>query len=128
MERGRALRIPAGAFLARVLQSYRTADRLREHSCVDAGVTGVVAAIGARRLMRDAFDLVRLHAEDRSDAVAAVVRFRRAGPHRRAIRSRIDDTAARAHAGMGLERPLVLMLDHTRGGLERLVDVADLLA
>ena len=36
--------------------------------------------------------------------------------------------AGRAHAGVRLERPLVLGLDHACGGLERLVDIAGLLA
>jgi hypothetical protein len=34
----------------------------------------------------------------------------------------------RAHAGVGLERPLVLGLDHARGSPESLIDIADLLA
>ncbi len=78
--------------------------------------------------MRDAFDLCWLQPEDRRDAVAAIVRLGRAGPHRRAVGTGVDDAAARTHAGMGLERPFVFVLDHARRGLERFIDIADRLA
>ena len=40
----------------------------------------------------------------------------------------VDQRAGRPHAGVRLERPFVLGLDHLRGGLERRIDVADVFA
>ena len=56
------------------------------------------------------------------------MRLLRAGPAGDMAVLDLDHRAGRAHAGVRLERPLVLGLDHARRGLERLVDVADRLA
>src|SRR5262249_57934713 len=62
------------------------------------------------------------------NAVRHEGRLLRAGPAGDVAVLDLDQRAGRAHAGMRLERPFVLGLDHAGGGLERLVDVADLLA
>src|SRR5436305_8766498 len=49
----------------------------------------------------------------------------RAGPAGDVTVLDLGHGAGRPHTGMGLERPLVLGLDHARGGLEGVIDVAD---
>ena len=55
------------------------------------------------------------------------MRLLRAGPAGDVAVLDLDQRAGRTHAGMGLERPFVLGLDHPRGGLEGVVDIAGLL-
>ena len=72
--------------------------------------------------------LVHRHPDGAGDAVLHEVRLLRAGPAGHLVVLDLDQRAGRTHAGMGLERPLVLGLDHAGGGAERLVHIAGLLA
>ena len=125
VDRGRALRVPAGALLAHVLQPHRLAGELREHRRIVGAVVGVVAAIGAGADHPDAVHVRGRHLERAGEAVAHEVRLLRAGVAGDAAVLDLDHGAGRAHAGVRLEWPLVFRLDHARGGLERFGGVAD---
>src|SRR6516164_7684711 len=56
------------------------------------------------------------------------MRLLRAGPAGHVAVLDLDQGAGRPHAGMGLERPFVFRVDHARRALERVVDIAGLLA
>ena len=120
--------IPAGRLRARVLHAHRTAGGFRQHRGVHGGVVGVAAAVGAGADHPDHVDLVGRDAERAGDPVLHEMRLLRAGPAGDVAVLDLDQRAGRAHAGVRLERPLVLGLDHARGGLEDLVDVAGFLA
>ncbi len=125
MDRSRALGVPAGALLARVLQPHRLAGELGEHRRIVRAVVGVVAAIGAGADHPDAVHVFGRHLERAGEAVAHEVRLLRAGVAGDAAVLDLDHGASRAHAGVRLERPLVFRFDHPRGGLERFGGVAD---
>ena len=110
--------------MAHALHPHRLAGQLGQQRGVQRGIAGVVAAIGAGTDQPDALHLVRRQSEQLGHAVAGVMGLLRAGPQRGAIGLRIDNRAGRAHAGMRLERPFVLGLDHPRGTPEGRRDVA----
>ena len=66
--------------------------------------------------------------QDGGEAGLHEMRLLRAAPAGDVAVLDLDQRAGRAHAGMRLERPLVFGLDHARRRLERVVDIAGLLA
>ena len=87
MDRGRALWVPAVPLVPHLLDAHGAADRLRPHGRVDAGVTGVVAPIGAGAGYPDDVHRVLRQA---GDPVACEMRLLRAGPRGLAIDALID--------------------------------------
>src|SRR5262249_3062361 len=113
--------VPSGALVARILQADRTTDGLGQHGRIHGGIAGIVAAVSSGTGLPDAVHLIGREPENGGDAVTRVVRFRGAGPQGRATVLELDDCAGRPHAGMRLERPLVVRLDHPCGVPERLI-------
>src|SRR5262249_51214690 len=95
---------------------------------IHSGVVGVAAAIGAWADHPDDMHLVHRHADGAGDAILDEVRLLRAGPAGDVAVLDLDQRTGWAHAGMRLERPFVLGLDHACGGAERFLHVAGLLA
>src|SRR5207249_1069092 len=120
----RSLRVPAGAVVAHVLNADGLTGELGEQRRVVGGVAGVVAAVGPGAGDPDRVNLFWRQADQLRDAVTREVRLLRARPQRGPIGAHVGHRAGRAHAGVRLERPLVLGLDHARCRLERIVDVA----
>ena len=100
---------------------------LASTAAVRRAVVGVVAAVAAGPGIQHHMDVGERHAELRRKPDLHEVRLLRAGPAVDLAVLDLDHRAGRSHAGVRLERPFVLGLDHARGGLERLVDVAVLL-
>ena len=115
VDRGRALRVPAGALVAHVLQPHWLADRLGQHGGVHGAVVGVVAAIGAGARLADDAHLIERHAERGREALLHEVGLLRAAPAGDIAVLDLDQRAGRTHAGMRLERPFVFGLDHLGG-------------
>src|SRR6266550_3153538 len=128
VNRGRALGIPAGALLARVLHAHRAASGLGHDGGIHRRVVGVAAAVAAWADHPDRAHLLQRDADRARNAVLHEVRLLRAGPAGDvAVVVDLNQGTGRSHAGMRLERPFVLGLDHARGAAERLLDVAGLL-
>ena len=108
----RSLRIPAGRVVAHVLDADGLAGELGEQRRVVGGVAGVVAAVGPGAGDPDRVNLFWRQADQLRDAVTREVRLLRARPQRGPIGAHVGHRAGRAHAGVRLERPLVLGLDH----------------
>src|SRR5262249_30122885 len=120
--------IPSRRLLARILHAHRFADRIGQHRGIHRRVVGVAAAVGAGADHPDRAHLLRRNAERERDAVAHEMRLLRAGPAGHVAVLDLHYGASWPHAGVGLERPFVFGLDHTRRALERVVDVAGFLA
>ena len=71
MDRGRTLRIPAGALVAHILHRTGLPTALASTAASIAAVVGIVAAIGARTRRPDHVDLVLRHFQDGGEAGAA---------------------------------------------------------
>ena len=125
VDRCRALWVPAGALFAHVLHTYGPADGSRHHRCIHRRIVGVAAAIGARAHGPDRPNFFDRNAEYIRNSVPDEMRFLRTGPASHFTVLDLHDGAGGAHAGMRLERPLILGFDHTRGGPECLVGVTD---
>src|SRR3989442_14938177 len=108
----RSLRIPAGAVVAHILDADGLAGELGEQRRVVGGVAGVVAAVGPGAGDPDRVNFFWRQADQLRDAVTREVRLLRARPQRGPIGAHVGHRAGRAHAGVRLERPLVLGLDH----------------
>ncbi len=80
MDGGGALRVPAGALLAHVLQAHRLADRLRQGRGIGGAIIRIVAAVGTRAGLPDHVHVLERHAELRREADLHEVRLLRAGP------------------------------------------------
>ena len=78
---------------------------------VDPGVAGVVTPVGARARHPDPVHLVLRQAEHPGHAVAREMRLCEPVHSVAAVGAHVDDRAGRTHAGMRLERPLVVRLD-----------------
>ncbi len=115
----RRFRVPGSAVAAHALHPHRFAGESGQQRGIKSGIARVVAAVGIGSDHSDAVYLFRRQSEHTGYAVTGEMRFLRSGPERGAIGFRIDNRAARAHAGMRLERPFVLGLDHACSVFER---------
>ena len=111
MHARRAFRVPRRAVGPHALHPHRLAGRLREERRVERGVSGVVAPVGARPGNPDRPHFLRRHAEQPGHPVTHKVGLLRSRPHRAAVDPGVGNRAAGTHAGMRLERPLVLRFD-----------------
>src|SRR5258708_1537881 len=124
VDRGRALRIPAMAFVAHALHPHRPPDLARQHRRVHGGVAGIVAAIRAWTHHPDRAHLLKRQLQEVRKAFADEVRLLRAGPDRRMIGLGVDDGAGGSHGRVRLERPFVFRLDDLGRPGPGLVDIA----
>src|SRR5258707_1876254 len=128
VDRGRTFRVPAGALFASILHANGAADCAGEDGGIYRCVPRIAASIRTRPARPDGSHLFGRQTQDCCYSIAGKMRLLRAGPQCDLIILDLDHGAGRAHAGMGLERPLVLGLDHARRALEGLVDIAGFLA
>src|SRR5262249_27258331 len=127
MDRGGTFRVPTGALVARVLEANGAASCTSEDGSIHCRIACIAAPVGAGHGARDGPYVFWGQPEYPRHSIAGEVRLLRAGPDCDLVILDLDHRTSWAHAGMRLKRPLVLGLDHTRGSLESLIDVADFL-
>ena len=127
MRRGRPFRVPARALVAHVLHADRTSNGFRQHRRVHDCVVGVVTAVGARPRGPDHTHGIDRHVQGGREALLHEVRLLRTAPAGDFAVLDLDQRAGRPHAGMRLERPFVIRLDHLSGLGEGGIHVAVML-
>ena len=100
--------------MAHALHTHRTARHLRNHRSVHHRVTRVVSTIRSRALNPNGVHLVDRHLQESGYTIACVMWFLAARPQGDAIGLDIGHRTGWAHAGVRLERPVILGLHHSR--------------
>ncbi len=118
------LRVPSGAVRTHPLQPHGLPCQLGDVGSVHRRIPGIVASVGSRPHDPDAAHLLLRKAQQLRHAIPCRVRLLRAGPDRGLPVPHFCDSARGSHAGMRLQRPLVLRLNDSGGGFECSVDIA----